>query len=90
MSWPVREYVAIRNAKDMIRISVFKVQGCNYSAVMVPIARDDDNLMRMFRPHGICHEVGKTIEDAIIGCESWIKTNLWEDAIVIKVERNMK
>jgi len=82
MGWPIKVYLAKRNGEDKIQIPVFDVQGRCYSAVMIPLVRDDEFLMSHFQV--IHHELGETIEGAVANCEKWIKENLWDDVDVLQ------
>jgi len=82
MGYPVKIYTVIQNEETKIEIAVFDVEGRCYSAVMFPVAPGDDRLMEHFKEHKIRQELGKTIELAIAGCETWIKENLGQDVVV--------
>lgn len=88
MGWPIKVYLAKRNGEDKIQILVFDVQGRCYSAVMIPLARDDTFLMNRFQDPHTCHETGETIEAAVANCEKWIKENLWDDVDVIEEQKS--
>jgi len=82
MGWPVKIYVAVQNGKIKIEIPVFEVEGVScYSAVMRPVAYDDEQIMSLFKEH-YRHELGKTVELAVSACEKWIKEKLGQDVTV--------
>lgn len=84
MGWAVKVYYAIHNGETKIKIPVFQVHARCYSAVMLPVARNDEYLITRFQEHKMRHELGETIEGAVSECESWIKKNLWDDVTVIE------
>jgi hypothetical protein len=84
MGYPVKIYVAVQNEETKIMIPVFDVEGKCYSAVMLPLARGDLQLMSHFNKNEKRHELGNTVELAVEACETWIREKLGPNVAVLE------
>jgi hypothetical protein len=84
MRYPVKIYVAVQNKETKIVIPVFDIEDRGYSAMMLPLARGDSQLMSHFEKNVKRQEHKKTVELAIEACETWIKERLGPDVAVFE------
>jgi len=84
MSYPVKIYVAVQNEETKIVIPVFYMEDRGYSAVMLPLARGDSQLMSHFETNEKRHEPGNTVELAVEACKTWIKAKLGPNVAVFE------